>query len=36
MQVQLARLAIRAEYERISADTGDPSLMSLGLIWRID
>jgi hypothetical protein len=34
LQVKLARLAVRAEYERISASTGDPSLMSLGLIWR--
>jgi opacity protein-like surface antigen len=33
LQVKLARLAVRAEYERISASTGDPSLMSLGLIW---
>jgi hypothetical protein len=35
-QVKVARLAVRAEYERISASTGDPSLMSLGLIWRFD
>jgi hypothetical protein len=34
LQVKLARFAIRAEYERISASFGDPSLMSLGLIWR--
>jgi opacity protein-like surface antigen len=33
LQLKLARLAVRAEYERISASTGDPSLMSLGLIW---
>jgi hypothetical protein len=33
LQAKLARFAIRAEYERISASTGDPSLMSLGLIW---
>jgi hypothetical protein len=36
LQVKLARFAIRAEYERISASTGDPSLMSLGLLWRFD
>jgi opacity protein-like surface antigen len=36
VQVKLARFAVRAEYERISASTGDPSLMSLGLIWRFD
>jgi hypothetical protein len=36
LQVKLARFAIRAEYERISASTGDPSLISLGLIWRFD
>jgi hypothetical protein len=36
LQAKLARLAIRAEYERISASTGDPSLMSLGLIWSFD
>jgi hypothetical protein len=34
VQVKLARFGIRAEYERISANTGDPSLMSLGIIWR--
>jgi opacity protein-like surface antigen len=33
LQAKLARIALRAEYERISASTGDPSLMSLGLIW---
>jgi hypothetical protein len=33
LQARLARIAIRAEYERISASTGDPSLMSFGLIW---
>jgi hypothetical protein len=33
LQVKLARVAIRTEYERISASTGDPSLMSLGLAW---
>jgi hypothetical protein len=36
LQVTLTRFAIRAEYERVSASTGDPSLMSLGLIWRFD
>jgi hypothetical protein len=34
LQVHLTRFAIRAEYERISASTGDPSLMSLGLTYR--
>jgi hypothetical protein len=34
VQVKLARFAVRAEYERISASTGDPSLMSLGLTYR--
>jgi hypothetical protein len=36
LQVKQAQFAIRAEYERISASTGDPSLMSLGLIYRFD
>jgi hypothetical protein len=36
LQVKLLRFAIRAEYERISASTGDPSLFSLGLTWRFD
>ncbi len=30
-QVKLSRLAVRAEYERISEPGGDPSLLSLGL-----
>jgi hypothetical protein len=33
LQVKLAGFAIRAEYERIRESTGDPSLMSLGIIW---
>jgi opacity protein-like surface antigen len=33
VQVKIARLGIRAEYERISARGGDPSLFSLGAIW---
>jgi hypothetical protein len=36
LQAKLGRFAIRAEYERISAGTGDPCLMSLGLIWSFD
>jgi len=33
VQVKLARLGIRAEYERISASGGDPSLLSVGAIY---
>jgi opacity protein-like surface antigen len=33
VQFKVARLGIRAEYERISARGGDPSLLSLGAIW---
>lgn len=33
VQVKLASLAVRAEYQRISASTGDPDLLSLGLSW---
>ena len=32
-QVKFSSLAIRVEYERISASSGDPSLLSLGLTW---
>lgn len=32
-QVKLATFAIRAEYERIAANGGDPDLLSLGLTW---
>lgn len=32
-QFKIARLGIRAEYERISASGGDPSFLSLGLTW---
>ena len=33
VQLKLARLGIRAEYERISARGGDPSLLSVGATW---
>jgi hypothetical protein len=33
LQMKLGSFAIRATYERISANTGDPSLLSLGLSW---
>jgi opacity protein-like surface antigen len=33
VQFKIARLGLRAEYERISARGGDPSLLSLGAIW---
>ncbi len=33
VQLKLGRLGIRAEYERISARGGDPSLFSLGALW---
>lgn len=33
VQVKIARLGIRAEYERISASGADPSLLSLGATW---
>ncbi len=33
VQVKLARLGVRAEYERISASGGDPSLLSVGLTY---
>ena len=32
VQVRLGNFALRAEYERISANTGDPALLSLGLL----
>ena len=32
-QMKLDKLAMRVEYERISAGNGDPSLLSLGLTW---
>jgi opacity protein-like surface antigen len=32
-QVKFANMAVRAEYERISASTGDPDMLSLGLTW---
>lgn len=34
VQVKGSSLAIRGEYERISASTGDPSLLSIGLTWK--
>jgi opacity protein-like surface antigen len=33
VQVKFANMAVRAEYERIDASTGDPDLLSLGLTW---
>lgn len=33
VQFKVARLGIRAEYERISASGGDPSFLSAGLTW---
>jgi hypothetical protein len=32
-QVKVGRLAIRAEYERINANNGDPDLLSIGATW---
>jgi hypothetical protein len=32
-QIRLGRFAIKGEYERISASTGDPDLLSIGAIW---
>ena len=33
VQFKFHALAVRAEYERISSNTGDPDLASLGLTW---
>jgi Outer membrane protein beta-barrel domain len=33
LQLKFGRAAVRAEYERINASTGDPSLASVGLTW---
>ena len=33
LQVKLGSLALRTEYQRISAHTGDPALLSLGALW---
>jgi opacity protein-like surface antigen len=33
VQLKFAGLAVRGEYERISAAKGDPDLLSLGLTW---
>jgi len=33
VQVKLASLAVRAEYERIHVSSGDPDLLSLALTW---
>jgi opacity protein-like surface antigen len=33
LQVKIRHFAIRAEYERISASTGDPDLLSVGALW---
>jgi hypothetical protein len=31
----MGRLAIRAEYERVSASGGDPDIFSLGVTWTL-
>jgi hypothetical protein len=33
VQLKFAPVAIRAEYERIHASTGDPDMLSLGVTW---
>ncbi|TLY54996.1 MAG: porin family protein [Gammaproteobacteria bacterium] len=33
LQVKLASLAVRAEYQRIHSSSGDPDLLSLALTW---
>ena len=33
VQLKFDPLAVRAEYERISASNGDPSLLSVGITW---
>jgi hypothetical protein len=33
VQFKFKALAVRAEYERISSNTGDPDLASLGITW---
>jgi hypothetical protein len=35
LQMKLGGFAVRAAYERISVNTGDPALLSLGLTWRV-
>jgi OmpA-like transmembrane domain len=35
LQMKLGSFALRAAYERMSVNTGDPALLSLGLIWRV-
>jgi opacity protein-like surface antigen len=35
VQVRLATLAVRAEYERIHSSAGDPDLLSLALTWSL-
>ena len=32
-QLKLDKLAVRVEYDRVSASSGDPSLISAGLTW---
>jgi opacity protein-like surface antigen len=34
VQAKFGQLALRAEYERINASGGDPTLLSLGILWR--
>lgn len=33
VQFKVGRFAIRGEYERIAASTGDPDLLSIGALW---
>lgn len=33
LQIKLGRFALRTEYERIIADTGDPALLAIGVSW---
>jgi opacity protein-like surface antigen len=33
-QAKLGSFAVRAEYEQVTASGGDPSLLSVGLLWR--
>jgi len=34
-QLKFNRLAVRVEYERVSASNGDPSLLSVGITWKL-
>jgi hypothetical protein len=33
--MKLGSFAVKAAYERINVNTGDPALLSLGLIWQV-